>query len=828
MIKTRLILHSIALLLSSQFQFAQNQNADANLLTSYEDYTEMNRELVYAHLNKSIYIKGETIGLKAYVLDKYSQQLASQAANLYCSISDAAGKVVESKLLMVENGTAIGDFDIGDNYTSGNYTITLYTNWMRNFNEQNLFVETIRIIDPNVETQMITNTDFKNIDAQFLPEGGHLLVNVENTLGVVIKNNKGLGLPNLEGEIVDQDGVTVTNFKVNHLGIGKCLLTPKEGQNYNAIFAYEGSEYTVNIKGVKAKGMALNLVPLKDKVALTIKTNTNTLAHINQKLYKLAIHNGQDLKVIDFKFDQKTEVLKVIANADLYRGINIFTVFDAKNNPLLERLHFNYEGIDTVSSSIETVQKDSDTVTVTIPYDAKYAEVQNSFSVSVLPKDTNGLHHQNIISYTFLQPYVKGYLEQAQYYFTEVTPKKQFELDNVLITQGWSSYDWNTIFNNPPEYDFDYENGISYTINSSEKGDKQLMIYPSLNHSTKLISLTKENPSYTASGLFPVQDEAIRIRDIGSGLATKPKLYIQFDPIKIPKLNSHIDGIEASGFNLETSNIELSMPSILNKVETLDEVIINKKKGYTEIEKIKNRSLGKVEAIDETLVRRYRTLLRYLRDKGFTVVDTPTKFELYSNAVNSHRDRVVINQETNYLNIQVDPDGQAVHLRDNPEIDEHVEYVRDAATFPIVYLDGMVLHEDLSILREFTLDQIEWIEVNKSGVGGGMRSGGAGLIRIKTNPTSKVKLPSTEVYGTYDIPLKFSVAKKFYIPEYVSYDNAFFNTFGVIDWFPNLTLNDIGDLEFRISDKQLKEFKVVVEGVVNNTFVSEIKTITLN
>lgn len=823
--KAKLILPMLAVLLCSQLQYAQDHNTDTDLLSSYEDYVELDRELVYAHLNKSIYVKGEIIGVKAYVLDKYTKRLANQATNLYCTISDASGKAIESKLLMIENGTAVGDFEIDDAYTSGNYSVKLYTNWMRNFNEQNLFIETIRIIDTDAGKQITTEANPKQIDAQFLPEGGHLLADVENTIGVVIKNEKGLGLSYVEGEIVDQEGVVVTNFKVNHLGVGKCLLSPESGQQYTAKFKIEDKVHVIAIKNLKTNGIALSVVPLKGKVALTLKTNAATLQNINEKLYKLAIHNGQELKVIDFKFDQKATILKVIAHSDLFSGINIFTVFDANNNPLLERLYFNHEGVTIVSSQNDTTTVSNDTIAITLPYDAKYATSLNSFSVSVLPKDTNGLHHQNIASYTLLQPYVRGYIEQAQYYFTELTPKKQFELDNLLITQGWSSYDWNTIFNNPPDYDYDYENGISYTLNSPEKGDKQLMIYPSLYHSTKLISLTKDNASYTASGLFPLDDEAIRIREIGSAKGTKPNLYIQFDPIKIPNLDANIQPIEPSPMDNASSGVDLSTSNIIKKAEQLDEVVIHKKRAYTEIEKLKNRSLGNVEAIDEVLVKRYRTLIRYLRDKGWSVSDKQGNLEIYNNQMAGLNNRAVEVDKTTFETVNTD---QPVDRPRDRTLDDHSLFVQNAQSIPLVYLDGVALHEDLTILRNLTLDQIEWVETNKSGVGGGMRAGSAGLIRIKTRPASTINAVSSIAYGTYDIPLKFSAAKKFYIPEYVSYDNAFFNTFGVIDWFPNIKLDEAGQLKFKISKNQLKAFKVVIEGIVNNAFVSEVKTITLN
>lgn len=819
---------------SFQIGYAQTSINDVDLINAYEDYTEMEREIVYAHLNKSTYIKGESIGVKAYVLDKYSKQFASQAANLYCTISDDKNTIIESKLLMVKDGTATGDFEIDDTYNSGHYTIKLYTNWMRNFKEQNLFVETITIINPEDDTPLLTEVDLQKIDAQFLPEGGHLLYNVENTLGVVIKNSRGVGLPNMEGEIIDQNGTVVTNFKVNHLGIGKCLLTPKTDNRYSAKFNHYDKDYVVGIEDVKLKGIVMSITTLKDKIALKVKTNASTFESINQKVFKLAIHNGKDLKEIDFKFGDKTEVVKVISNLDLFSGINIFTVFDSHNKPLLERLYFNYEGINFQTSEKEIVAFNNDSVTVTLPYRLTNFSAKNHFSISVLPSGTNTFHHQNIASQVLLQPYLKGYIENAYNYFTNITAKTQFELDNLLITQGWSSYDWNTIFNDPPDYDYDYENGISYTLNTQGKGDKQLMIYPSLNQSTKLVTLTKESPFYTATNFFPTDDEVVVIRDIGSANASKPKLYLQFDPFNIPELESKLEPLAFSTSNSEFFNAEASINSTFKDIVKLDEVIIDEKRGYTEIEKLQNRSLGKVEAIDEVLIKRYRTVVRYLRDRGFTIANAPGgKFEVYNNQRISFRNLAVESARVaNSDEIDEYEDPNTANLSTQPLLEHHAGdrlYQQDTSSIPVVYIDGVIFQQNLEILQTLNLEDIEYIEVNKSGVGGGLRAGGAGLIRIKTKPTSSLKIESKEVYASYEVPLRFSSTKTFYIPKYTSYDSDFFNQYGIIDWLPNLSLDEEGHIKFNICNNGVNHFKLFIEGYSNDgTFVSEVKDIIIN
>ena len=55
----------------------------------------------------------------------------------------------------------------------------------------------------------------------------------------------------------------------------------------------------------------------------------------------------------------------------------------------------------------------------------------------------------NIEAAFLLTPYLKGYIEKPSYYFNNTDRKKLIELDLLLLTQGWSKYDWNDIFYSP-------------------------------------------------------------------------------------------------------------------------------------------------------------------------------------------------------------------------------------------------------------------------------------------------------------------------------------------------------------------------------------------
>src|SRR5690606_2597238 len=272
-------------------------------------------------------------------------------------------------------------------------------------------------------------------DAQFLPEGGHLVADLENNMGVIIKDKNGFGIPNIEGEVIDSQNTILTKFTTNSLGIGKFMLLTQTDEIYQARIMVEGKSLTYTIGMAKPQGINLNLKDLGSKIAISFKANAQTLPLIKDKTYSLTFHDGFDLKTVPITFTE-TEVLIVINYQDLSTGITIFTLFDENNKPLLERLFFKYDGIDFIESGMLYSHKKEDSLVVTLPIKNINLEKTQNFSVSILPKNTKSYkHHQNSVSALYLQPYLKTSVENASYYFTNIDRKTKYELDNLLITQ---------------------------------------------------------------------------------------------------------------------------------------------------------------------------------------------------------------------------------------------------------------------------------------------------------------------------------------------------------------------------------------------------------
>ena len=273
--------------------FLQGQNK--NLDTVFNNYTKPLQEVIYSHLNKTKFIKGESLGFTSYAFNKQNKLLSSITANLYCVITDSNNKVVKEKLIQVKNGIANDSFRIDSIFRSGKYTFKSYTNWMLNFSKHNYFVDTFEVIDPET-TKFVEKTKKSNkIDVQILPESGHLLSDVVNTMGVVVKDSLGYGFANLKGEILDTNNNHITSFQLNKLGIGRFSFIPKSNLEYKAIIEKNGKKITTPFsEKTKGKGVLLRVSTNSNHTLISAVTNKNTFPEIKNKVYKLVFMMEKD------------------------------------------------------------------------------------------------------------------------------------------------------------------------------------------------------------------------------------------------------------------------------------------------------------------------------------------------------------------------------------------------------------------------------------------------------------------------------------------------------------------------------------------------------
>ena len=178
---------------------------------AYVDYFELPRESLFLHTNKTLYMSGEEIWFTAYAFDRRSNLSSKATTNIYVDLYDNTGKQIDKKLFLAKDGIASGNFSIDPMLNSGDYYLKTYTNWMKNFVEDDSFIQKITVIKPGSIVDNKEEISKVEYDIQFLPEGGHLVSDVKNNIGIKALDDTGKGTK-VEGVVTNSKGLEITSF----------------------------------------------------------------------------------------------------------------------------------------------------------------------------------------------------------------------------------------------------------------------------------------------------------------------------------------------------------------------------------------------------------------------------------------------------------------------------------------------------------------------------------------------------------------------------------------------------------------------------------------
>jgi hypothetical protein len=112
-------------------------------------------EKIYMHMDKPYYTVGDTIWFKAYVTAGLHQP-SELSKIMYVDIISSRDTFVQGLKLQVFNGVATGSIPLTSTiYKQGNYHLSAYTNWMRNYDPAYFFNKNIAIGNP-IDNQVLT------------------------------------------------------------------------------------------------------------------------------------------------------------------------------------------------------------------------------------------------------------------------------------------------------------------------------------------------------------------------------------------------------------------------------------------------------------------------------------------------------------------------------------------------------------------------------------------------------------------------------------------------------------------------------------------------
>ena len=401
------------------------------------------REKIFLHVNKSFYMAGEILWFKIYCTDGSNNKPLNMSKVAYVELADDNHNAVVQSMVELNNGYGNGSLYLPFSLNSGHYVIRSYTSWMKNFDSRFFFEGMVDIINPRKSASDIKLSPLE-YDVHFFPEGGHLVQGLSNKVAFKTTGSDGKGVACF-GAIITSHGDTAVKFNTFKFGIGSFTFTPKAGEAYKAIVKVNDQTLTRDIPQVYQSGYVLKVTDSEDKLNVSVQ-NSDSLS--TQPIYIL-VHDNYAIKQADEIHLIKGAGNLLVEKSKLDEGVSYITLFDAQHRPLCERLVFKrpagklFMRAQTDKPLYETRNEVLLNLSATTETNNPTAA---DLSVSVFrADDLQSKNADHISGYLWLRAALKGYIESPDYYLENTGAEANNALDNLLISQGWNQFDWNSI-----------------------------------------------------------------------------------------------------------------------------------------------------------------------------------------------------------------------------------------------------------------------------------------------------------------------------------------------------------------------------------------------
>src|SRR5580698_9148582 len=135
------------------------------------------QEKLFAHIDRSFYLAGETIWFKLYDIDARTNRPLTFSSIAYIEVLDNDDHPVLQTKVELKDGKGDGAFSIPLSIPSGQFLFRAYTSWMRNFPPDFYYMQSLTILNTLRDTVSETRpaSDTPSAGIRLFPEGGNLV-----------------------------------------------------------------------------------------------------------------------------------------------------------------------------------------------------------------------------------------------------------------------------------------------------------------------------------------------------------------------------------------------------------------------------------------------------------------------------------------------------------------------------------------------------------------------------------------------------------------------------------------------------------------------------
>ncbi len=216
-----------------------------------KDYSEK----ILLQTNKSVFVAGEELWMKAWVINNLSHKFYKHSQTLYADIVNEHDAVISQVLLNLPSEKTEASIKISESTQEGYYWLRLFTNNMIKNDTSSILVVPLYVVNPKkpissadnlAENSAILNTVAVqkpiNINEapslQLFPEGGSIIAGTNTVIGIKATDAQGKPI-GLEGYISDSKDNTIETWFTTDA---------KSGLAKSSFFVSKSHKYLANVK----------------------------------------------------------------------------------------------------------------------------------------------------------------------------------------------------------------------------------------------------------------------------------------------------------------------------------------------------------------------------------------------------------------------------------------------------------------------------------------------------------------------------------------------------------------------------------------------------
>ena len=757
------------------------------------------QEKIHLHTDRYMYVPGEKIWFRVYVVDAFTHQSATSSQYAYVELINSSDSLMHRVMVNMDGeGLFHGNIFLSDFMPEGDYTLRAYTRYMENLGDDYFFTKPVRISNlkavdtqakkqPNEKSHEKSNEKKSNVtyEVSFFPEGGYLVegVRCKTTFKALNKN----GVPeSITGEIVDETGSRITEVKTDIAGMGLFYFMPEAGKAYFLkCNNQDGQEKRFKLPEVqKSYSLAAAYRNKRHYIELT-----RTPGLPEMPLYLLAHSRGMVLYFEAWNYNYRSVVF---VNDQLPSGIVQLVLFDGRMNPVSERLIFNKNDdqaqldFSTDKSAYQKRENVLSKITIT---DTEGNLHGGHVSVAVTDDGDMGVDtNHTILSSLLLSSELRGTIESPAYYLQD-NAHATYALDLLMLTHGWRRYEIAEVMKGHyvvPETRFEVAKEVSGSVRSLLLGRpvaKSEVLFFSNDGSFGEV----ETDSTGIFCFFIHFPDSVICFIQAKNQKGKSNVELMLNQEKFPLLK-HVptspmtsgidiygrDSSAASGF--KTKAAQRAQYDDDMRMIQLPEVVVSGKK---------------IEKKDEARLN--------------TWFNSGSDRTIHREDIEKRNPNKVSDMLFSVAGVYVNPDG-TISIRGGGS--------------PLILLDGMPMDSDFKV-DDITIHDVESIDVFKgpSAAVFGMR-GGNGAISI----TTRRGINDTSTRPSFNhisfMPTGYQSPVEFYSPKYDTPESRYISSPDFrtsLYWKPDLKVSDDGSASFEFYTSDFPTtYSVVIEGITND------------